>query len=330
MIITKIFETGITIDDPFIMYSNNVDNEIMNLLRKYFVNVCYKSCYVLEIIRIIKRSRLEAHIDTSGDMFVCVVFEAKVIVYQPNEIIADATIVNKDSSGGVQCTTDKCAIDVAPSKALNMFNNDDKIPVSCTKLRYMYRMNKISTIASLFRPVVNRDPVVFKCSTEGTAIDPTTLIKDYSDLVRQIESGKDERTEFFVKLLYPYPKGQTPDYVLQLKASGILNKEDNVELVDFLSPETYKPGYYVLPDTLNLSTHTCYYIPFGTGMDTNLPNYVDETIQSVMETFVGEYLIYLSSIESLLNRYKSFDDMKKHQVLLKIFNKQKQVEQASK
>ena len=67
MIIKKILESYIDISDPKEMFSNDKESMLINKLTEKFVGICYMSCYIIKINKIIRRSYIYMNETLNGD-----------------------------------------------------------------------------------------------------------------------------------------------------------------------------------------------------------------------------------------------------------------------
>ena len=152
MIITKILETQLDIIKPSDIFSPDINNVILRLLKEKYEGKCYKSCLILKITQIIRASNIYMSYNLDGSAFISVLFEVKGLIYQKGEIITDAVIVNKDSNGTVQCQTQYASIHLRQDKVLNIFKNNQRIPLIVHKVRYILNQNNISILGKPFKP----------------------------------------------------------------------------------------------------------------------------------------------------------------------------------
>ena len=75
------------ITDPNEILSTDRNKMLMEKLTSKFVGVCYNSCYILKINRIIRRSYIYMKDTLDGDAHTNVMFEVDAIEYIKDEII---------------------------------------------------------------------------------------------------------------------------------------------------------------------------------------------------------------------------------------------------
>ena len=99
MIIKKIIETFLDISDPKEIFAPNRDDIILEKLRAKFVGICFMSCLIMSVNRIIRRSYVYMKDTLDGDALTNIQFEVDAIIYFDGEIINGVTIVKKEPNG---------------------------------------------------------------------------------------------------------------------------------------------------------------------------------------------------------------------------------------
>ena len=93
MRITKIFDIILNIDNINIIFSNNIEDQIFNLIEQKYLNKCYLESYIIKINKILNRSLLESNQNNLNcDFIVYIQFEAECIIYSQNEVILNMEI----------------------------------------------------------------------------------------------------------------------------------------------------------------------------------------------------------------------------------------------
>ena len=210
MIINKIMETYVDIINPNDIYSIDINNMVIEKLNEKFVGICYKSCYILKIIRIIKRSCIYMKDTLEGDAHVSVMFEVSAIQYVKNEIINGCKIIKKESNGIVHAKSEYAGIQFNIPSNMNIFKEGDIIPVIVNMVRYNVNQNAISILAHPFMPQ-NKEPIYYKINNKITTTltsEETLNIKSLLDQLGIIEEQVSKLNDidkkvykFFVDLL---------------------------------------------------------------------------------------------------------------------------------
>jgi hypothetical protein len=179
MIITKVYETTITVENP-ILFSSRYTN-IIAYIKNEFEGKCFKSSLILSIREIIKCSDC---VISQNDMFargsVDVCFKASALIYSPGEIIHNCKIVKKES-GMIFAINENCNIYI--------------LQLSAHKLAQSYKLGQYISIivkGSLYSTFkseisINGDPFlhssfdverVFSCSGTPDKSVITLIIKN--------------------------------------------------------------------------------------------------------------------------------------------------------
>ena len=153
MIFKKTMETYLDIIDPFEMYSPDANMTVLKKLEEKFVGVCVKSCYVLSVNKIIRRSYTYMNDTLKGGSSVCVLFETDVIAYSHGEVITDCHIIKKETRGIIHAKSKYAGIQLTISPDISIFSQGDTVPVRVNKVRYNVNQNKISILAIPFLPM---------------------------------------------------------------------------------------------------------------------------------------------------------------------------------
>jgi hypothetical protein len=322
MFIRKILETRVDLHDPNDVYVKDIDTLLLSRLRSKFVHKCYKSCFIIKVLRILRRSFIRINSFMDGMGYVNVNFEVQALVYNTNEIITGATIINKDPNGRMQCKSAYASIEVAPDKILDTYEKGSKIPLVVLKPRYIYGKSSISVMAKAFKPSLQPNRV-YHCSGKCSAEDVQLLKKMYADVQNSLHVlPNNSAVDFFQKLLYPFSK----PVPFSMQESKIVSKLREIPM-QFDSIKSLDEGYYILPNELDRSSKTFYYVPssdiavlkaFSAKYDV-----VEEKFVTIMERFLNEYAIYNSSLYALIEAYPTAEAVKKDSLLFKYYSRNK-------
>jgi len=218
MIINKIIETSLTINNPIDVYSDSSKN-IMNILIHKFKNKCYKGVLILDIIKIVKSSEciINQHGgECSGVMNIR--FEVQAVVYNTNEVITGCLILKKDQ-GIIITSSQYASIMMTNHKSLDSIAIGNIIPVCVAKASYSINSNKISVNAFPYFPskfywnkiIPIYQPADMRLSADDKRSLETILARvQYEESEqKQWEAKNKEKLEFFRKLLFPIA---TPEF----------------------------------------------------------------------------------------------------------------------
>jgi hypothetical protein len=222
MKITKVLEARIDINDINHIFSANYNETVLKMLKEKFKGRCFKSVYILDILRIIRRSDFNCKNKTlDGNMYVDVQFEVEGLVYEQNEILHNCKIVHINNNGTIHAKSEHASI-LIKNVGIMIFKEGSFIPVIVNTVRYPVYDNEISISGFLFihMPIKH---TVFKISQvtdelymlaypdltnelNNMNIKDIVNIKEIKALEDKLnKANKDSKTAytFFRELLYP-------------------------------------------------------------------------------------------------------------------------------
>lgn len=200
MIVTKVIESSLNLvgDD---MYSD-LDTTCLKLLTEKYKGRNYKSCHIIEVVRILRRSRARMLETLDGKASVDVQFEVRAIVYIFNEVIHECTVIAKHPDRIRLKSPYAMIIIVDANSYMGVCEVSDVIPVRANKVRYAPGGTLITVKASPFLPVFS-DRVVYKITGPGrsayTGKEAEKIAAGWSDEEKKV-------VKFFSDLVYPYKK----------------------------------------------------------------------------------------------------------------------------
>lgn len=296
MIIKKIIETGVDIYNC-ISFCADPDS-LINILRHKFVNRCIRGCYVLEVLRIVRRGECvicQGSDASSGS--VSVQFEVRAICYVPGDIITGCE-VTQAISGMILCDTPITSIFIHSTSLFESISAKQIITVRVIESQYAPDTDKLAVLASVYTPA--RETILY-CSTPTDDITDDVLA-DVRERIADEEAAMQELAntpgwKFYAALLAP-AAGKPGTDIGKLKLS---------------------PGEYVTRDrTVDLTTSTAAVVtaPSPAGRIVNAaPNMIRLYLLS-------DYCDHLRVIREMTMIY-DVDKMQKHKNLWLIYNKSK-------
>jgi hypothetical protein len=208
MLITKIIETRLDINDPKLIFTRDYNDTIAKLFKERYINKCYYSMYILELVEIIKKSSIKCKNNAlDGTLYVDIECKVKGIIYEKGEIIHDCKVVRllediaycKSKYSSLQVITNGIPL-----------SEGQVIPVIVNMQRYNISVDEISVSGVILQP--DPEVVVYKCENGNSLIDWRDIedeIKEvqltYNELTKEAK-GKEDVYKFFNELLYPYKK----------------------------------------------------------------------------------------------------------------------------
>lgn len=319
MIITKLIELGIDIIDPISIYSNPKDN-IMNILIDRFKGKCMRSCFIEDIIEVVKISECVINQDGVGCYgSINVIFKVKAIVYAANEIINGCVVNINQKNGLIVCSAGNASIVLSSIKELESIQKDQIISIRVTKAKYNIGAAKIaiSAVPYLFVKQSNiyKIPNDFKFTKEVKTFLQSILedIKLEEERMEKVKvSGKS--WEFFQKLLYAYNGEQQPP-----TGAKVVNL---LELVRGKSETLGIEGKYIARDPkLDLSFPNIYV--HDNLKDFGSPVREEVIPKDVLLSLLDNYYNHIRTVREMTEIYNTEEVFNGHKNLWRIFTRSK-------
>ncbi len=239
MKVIKLMETRLVINDINDMFCSNYDVMVLTLLKKNFNGRCYKSAYVLDIIKIITRSDLKCKSKSlDGYVYLDVQFEALCMLYENGEIIHNCKIVQILSKNVILAKSEHCSIQIKNPTKIDIFKEDDEIPVIVNDSRYPVfdteiSISSIPLIPTYMTPIIY---IITSSDMDGEQKEKSeTAFKEIDALVSEIDKFDKKAVKFFIELLYPYKKYRsfkTHGTSLSLEEFNKIKEDDYVFISD--------------------------------------------------------------------------------------------------
>jgi hypothetical protein len=336
MIIKKILETYLDITDPNDIFSPNRDNMIMEKLTAKFVGVCYMSCFVVKINKVIRRSYIYMKDTLDGDVHTNVMFEVDAIVYQKNEIINGCKIIKKEPNGIIHGKSDHAGIQLSIQPNMSIFKEGDIVPVIVKRVRYNVNQTAASVLAVPFIPMPF-EPVFYNIVGSLSKQQITDLksllsqIKTEEENIKKMNVNDKKIYTFFVDLISP--SKTTKDNTKLFKNS---KKIDINNILELKSGIVYRPN-------LKYDDSTIYHVDTqDTSKDMvsnlssileeqnsklttkklapSLNNIIDESIYVVLYELIIKYLTNIQSLQNFLIQYPTFATIQQSKEIWKMYS----------
>ena len=310
MIITKIFDIILNIDDISIVFSNNIENSILNLLNKKYLNKCFLESYIIKINKILNRSLIESNQnDLSCSLIVCIQFEAECIIYNQNEVILDMEIQD-NINNNIITKKDNIIAMIKNNSDMSIFKKGDKIPIIVGKAKFTTGSNKISINSYPFIPITNKNIIYYKINeiTENDKLQLQESIINYIEIEEnkkvEILKNKNNKWNYFNDLLYPYKNNKNKD---------IIKTEKCIDLLSF----NYGNSIIYINDNINLSERLICI------QKNNITNYLEEKSILILYNLLKKYYLNLKLINDLSTQYNTDELIKKKSDIFELYIKYK-------
>lgn len=326
MIIKKILETYLDLSDPKDMFSSNKDALLLTKLTEKFVGICYMSCYILSVNKIIRRSYIYMKDTLDGGSNLSIKFEVTALIYNMNEIINGCKIIRKELNGIIHAKSDYAGIQISVPSNISIFKEGDVVPIIVKQVRYNVNQSAISILAMPFISV-KKDHVMYKITEDITEEEKEEL----KDIIAQIQAEK--------KIIESLVKDDKKIYnffydLLNMNVDKTKEKLHHINLFDILTMSNciiYKPVdsydeylYYIKHSVTKLSdiSQLTSVIEYNTK-DTSqkeIKNIIDIRAYLAFSSILLNYLSNMQTIKDFITRYPTFKDIQMSKEVFKLYS----------
>ena len=313
MKITKIFDITLNIDNINDIFTKDINQKLLSLIKKKYQYKCYLSSYVLNINKIINRSLLELNCSFT----ISIQFEAECLVFNKNEVILNMKIQEIVNNNLILKNTTTSEINeiiialIKNNQDLSIFSKDDIIPIIVGKVKYSLGSDKITINAYPFIPIVSN--IIYYQVTDLNAQQLELLqetILPYIEYEEQIKKDllktKNNTWDYFKKLVYPYTN-----------TDGLKSKPTMINLMEVINnSEKYNNKIIAFDEKYDISNgELCIYDDHHSYVKIN-------SYMSFYE-LCKIYYLYLKLINDLSINYNSEKEIKSNNKIFDIYNKYK-------
>lgn len=319
MIIHKLIETAIDVDNPLDIYVGDSSANILRILSDRFEGKCMRSCYIVKVLAISKLSNcVIAQEGNNSYGKINVVFEVEAVSYSSGEIINGCLIKAKDPSGVIICESGPSSIYIAPHQYLTGLRVGQYISVRVGVAKYKIGTTKVSINAYPY--LFNAKQYVYELPSayKLTKNDHDML----SDILNRLKSEREQRDniiaknkkgwDFFNNLLYAWKTEQKPP-------SGVtIGNLDKV-----LKDDTLPAGFLSRDSRIDLSEDKFYiWKNAPTGDDVQIIRGADP--KDILVYMFEDLINFLRTVREMVSVYDTEALMKSHKNVWLIFMKSKQ------
>lgn len=306
MLIKKHLQTGIDIQDPIGLYVD-IDNNLKNMLIDRYTGRCFRQCYIVEILNIVRYSECIINQEGSPDFGTLnVIFEALVIVYHPREILNGCTVISREDIGTIICSAPNTNIILGHNELTSSLQPGQKISVVVYEAEYTINDDKISVSAVPFAP--SKTAIAYKYVPEKLPADFNEYIENVTsainDVLAALEPLKNSKSyEFFKLIVHAYKDEQKTD-------AGI--HTDLLELVS--APPTAE--CYIGHDPRIFPTHGKIFMsPSVEQIGDNVTVINDVPPVQILSTLLDDYYNIIKTIFEMINIYNTQEALNAHRNL---------------
>lgn len=303
MIVKKIIETFLDINEPNEIFSTDRNQMIIDKLTEKFVGICYNSCLILKINKIIRRSYIYMKDTLDGDAYTNVMFEVDCVIYIKDEIINGCKIIKKEPNGIIHAKSKYAGIQLNIQPSMSILKEKDIVPVIVKLVRYNINQSAISVLAMPFMPIMN--PIQYY-NINGTLSKSQSdnlkllmdQVKEDENKIKKLNSNDKKIYKFFNDLLHYKNKESTP-------------KSNSMNIMDILNLKTG----IVFQNMLTYDDSNINYMEKKEDSKA-----VDESPFIIFSTLLINYLSHLQTLNNFLDYYPTFTDVQKNKNTWKFYS----------
>jgi hypothetical protein len=228
MHITKIFDIILNIDNINILFSNNIEYQILQLIEQKYLNKCYLESFIIKINKILNRSLIESNQnDLNCSFTVCIQFEAECIIFSKNEVILNM-VVQEHVNNNIIATKNNMIAMIKNNKDINFLKKNSIIPIIVGKAKFTTGSNKITINSYPFIPI-HTHTVYYKIKTitESDKVYLQDNIINYINIEenkkKEILAIKNNTWNYFDELIYPLKNNISNESIKKSKTIDLLS-----------------------------------------------------------------------------------------------------------
>ena len=309
MQITKIFDIILNIDNINIIFSNNIESQILNLIEQKYLNKCYLESYIIKINKILNRSLIESNQNNLNcDFIVYIQFEAECIIYSQNEVILNMEI-HENINNNIIAKNNYIVAMIKNNKDISFLKKGSKIPIIVGKAKFTTGSNKITINSYPFIPIINQSVIYYKINKitddEKNQLNDNIIIyiNVEEERKKKILEIKNNNWNYFNNLLYPYKNNKSDENI---------KKDKTIELLSY----KYEDSIIYFNQEINLSEKLI-------SINNDAKNYLEDRSFNILYNLFKKYYLYLKLVNDLSEEYNSKELIDKNMNLFELYIKYK-------
>ena len=309
MQITKIFDIILNIDNINIIFSNNIESQILNLIQQKYLNKCYLESYIIKINKILNRSLIESNQNNLNcDFIVYIQFEAECIIYSQNEVILNMEI-HENINNNIIAKNNYIVAMIKNNKDISFLKKGSKIPIIVGKAKFTTGSNKITINSYPFIPIINQSVIYYKINKitydEKNQLNDNIIIyiNVEEERKKKILEIKNNNWNYFNNLLYPYKNNKSDENI---------KKDKTIELLSY----KYEDSIIYFNQEINLSEKLI-------SINNDAKNYLEDSSFNILYNLFKKYYLYLKLVNDLSEEYNSKELIDKNMNLFELYIKYK-------
>lgn len=301
MIITKIFDIILNIDNINTIFNKDINLTILELIKAKYVNKCYLGVFITDINKILNRSLIESdQSDLNGVFYVSIQFEAECIIYNTNEVILEMT-VQDNINNSLSISNEICSAVIKVNKSILEFVKGQKIPIIVGKAKFDTGSDKIRINSYPFIPIIDNKNIYYKISklTENDKDKLNDKIIKYINneeiIKKEILSKKNNKWDYFNELVFPY----------KINLSNSIIKKNN--MVDLLEFNNLENKIILQHNEIDMSKRM---ICTFSNDDKNIYSYLENNNFETLYPIFKKYYLFIKLINDLSKIYDTDEKIK--------------------
>jgi hypothetical protein len=308
MQITKIFDIILNIDNINILFSNNIESYILQLIEQKYLNKCYIESYIIKINKILNRSLIESNQnDLNCSFSVCIQFEADCIIFSKNEVILNM-VVQENINNNIIAKNDFIISMIKNNKDIDFLKKGSIIPIIVGKSKFTTGSNKITINSYPFIPI-HHHIVYYKIKniTDNDKLQLQDSIINYINIEENrkttIINEKNNTWDYFNELIYPYKNNIS---------NNVIKKNTPIDLLSF----NYENSIIYFNNEINLSEHLI-------CINNKSETYIEDSTFNILYNLFKKYYLHIKLLNDLSTEYNSVDIINKNKEIFELYIKYK-------
>lgn len=317
MIVTKVFDIIFNIDNINDIFNKDINQTILNLIKKKYNGKCFLGVYILDITKILNRSLIESNQSNLNGIFnIFIQFEGKCITYDTNEIIFNMEV--KDNINNIiSCKGSNVSAIIKTNKINVDLKKGQLIPIIVGKAKFISGSDTIQVNSYPFIPIIDNKKVYYKLSKISTEIieklneSIIQYINEEEEIKLNILNINNNKWNYFNELLYPFKINKSDE---KIKTSN---------LIDILDINAMQDSILYIDNEIDLSKRLINIYKHNDENITEYIEFIDDNIYIVIYDILKKYYLYLKNINQLSIIYDTNEKIKANENIFNLYIKYK-------
>ena len=306
MIVKKIIETSIDLLLPSEIYSTDVDQLILEKLKKRYLNICYQSILITKIVEVIQRSAVRiVNNRLDGGAFVDVRFKAEGIIYLEKEII-NGCKVSEIRGKNIILEHKYATIMIQDLNNKNIYqtlNINHIVPIIVSKCKYSLSQKNMTITGALYTPQVRQNIVfIINNGLDAYELQKFKIVtQEIEAKEKQLDLLKDRKLfDYFQNLLYPFKVNQKYEQSDMAKKYQLQPINVTVDAMN-----TLNSGAIIFPCEDHFKHRRVFYTKKTQDLDQLGDMVISNGLYYILTQYLSKYINYLDPLIEFLLIYDS-------------------------